>query len=67
VAGYNVYRSAVDGGPYTKLNSSLDAGVNYTDSTVAAGSTYFYVVTSVNSTGMESADSIAASAVVPTP
>jgi hypothetical protein len=66
VAGYNVYRSSVDGGPYAKLNASLDSGLNYTDSSVAAGNTYFYVVTSVNSSGVESANSTVASAVVPT-
>lgn len=28
VVGYNVYRSATSGGPYTKLNLSLDAGTS---------------------------------------
>lgn len=67
VAGYNVYRSEVSGGPYTKLNSSLVIGDTYADSTVQAGLTYYYVVTSVTSGGVESADSAQTSATVPTP
>jgi hypothetical protein len=67
VSGYNVYRSSVSGGPYTKLNTALDTAVSYTDSTVVGGNTYFYVATSVNASGEESADSSEASAAVPTP
>jgi fibronectin type 3 domain-containing protein len=65
VSGYNVYRSTVSGGPYTKLNSALIAATTYTDSTVQASTTYFYVVTSVDSSGVESADSAEVSATVP--
>jgi Abnormal spindle-like microcephaly-assoc'd, ASPM-SPD-2-Hydin len=65
VAGYNVYRSEISGGPYTKLDSSLVTADSYTDSSVQSGLTYFYVVTSVTSAGMESADSIQTSATVP--
>jgi hypothetical protein len=67
VAGYNVYRSGVSGGPYSKLDSSLVTADSYTDSTVQAGLTYYYVVTSVTSTGLESADSAQSSATIPTP
>jgi hypothetical protein len=66
VAGYDVYRSEISGGPYAKLDSSPLAADTYTDSTVQAGSTYYYVVTSVNSSGVQSADSAQASATVPT-
>ena len=31
VAGYNVYRSKVSGGPYTKVNAALVTSVTYTD------------------------------------
>ncbi len=48
VVGYNVYRGTTSGGPYTKLNSSLIVGTTYTDRTVLAGQTYFYVATSVS-------------------
>ena len=65
VAGYNVYRSQTSGGPYTKLDSSIVAADSYTDSTVQSGQTYYYVVTSVTSAGVESADSTQASATVP--
>jgi Abnormal spindle-like microcephaly-assoc'd, ASPM-SPD-2-Hydin/Immunoglobulin domain/Immunoglobulin I-set domain len=65
VSGYNVYRSTVSGGPYTKLNSSLIAATTYTDSTVQASTTYFYVVTSVDSSNVESADSTEVSVTVP--
>src|SRR5271163_2705893 len=65
VTGYNVYRGTTSGGPYAQLNSSLITAVNYTDSTVAAGVTYYYVVTAVNSSNVESTDSNQATAVIP--
>jgi hypothetical protein len=65
VAGYNVYRSTASGGPYTKLNSAPAAATTYTDTTVQSGTTYFYVVTSVDSSGVESADSTEVSANIP--
>jgi hypothetical protein len=66
VSGYNVYRSTQSGTAYTKVNSSLLASQSYTDGSVASGQTYYYVVTSVNSSGVESAYSSQASAVIPT-
>jgi hypothetical protein len=65
VAGYNVYRSEVSGGPYSKLDSSVVATDSYTDSTVQAGLTYYYVVTSVSTAGVESANSAQVTAIVP--
>jgi uncharacterized repeat protein (TIGR03803 family) len=65
VAGYNVYRSSVSGGPYSKINSSLVAATSYADVNVQPGQTYFYVTTAVNSAGVESAYSNQASAVIP--
>ena len=65
VAGYNVYRSEVSGGPFSKLDSSIVTADAYTDSTVQAGLTYYYVVTSITSAGLESADSSQTSATVP--
>jgi fibronectin type 3 domain-containing protein len=67
VAGYNVYRGSVSGGPYTKLNSSLISGTTYMDTTVGAGQTYYYVATAVDSNNNESTYSNQASAVVPSP
>ncbi len=67
VAGYNVYRSQVSGGPYSKLDSTVVSANSYVDATVQAGQTYYYVVTSVTSGGTQSADSTQALATVPTP
>ena len=65
IAGYNVYRGTVSGGPYTKINSSLVAVLDYTDSTVQSGTTYFYVTTAVDSSGNESVFSNEVSATIP--
>jgi hypothetical protein len=65
VVGYNAYSSSVSGGPYTKLTSAPISGSSYTDSNVAAGQTYFFVVTSVDSSNNESAFSTEVSALIP--
>lgn len=66
VSGYNVYRGTTPNGPYsTKLNPSLVTLVDYADSSVASGATYYYVVTSVDSSNVESVDSNQATAVIP--
>jgi hypothetical protein len=49
VTGYNVFRATVSGGPYTQINTSEITGTTYTDATVEAGETYYYVATSVTS------------------
>ncbi len=67
ITGYDVYRGTASGGPYTLLNSSPTSGTTYTDTTVEAGQTYYYVATAVNSSGVQSADSNQATAVVPFP
>ena len=65
VMGYNTYSSQVSGGPYTKMTSAPVAATSYTDSSVTAGQTYYFVVTSVDSNNVESAYSAEASALVP--
>jgi len=65
VVGYNVYRGAASGGPYTKVNSSLDASTLYTDSTVQNGKTYYYVTTAVSAAGAESSFSNQLQMVIP--
>jgi fibronectin type 3 domain-containing protein len=66
VSGYNVYRGTTSNGPYpTKLNPSLVTVADFTDSTVANGTTYYYVVTAVDSSNVESVDSNQATAIVP--
>jgi ASPM-SPD-2-Hydin domain-containing protein/immunoglobulin I-set domain protein/Ig-like domain-containing protein len=67
VIGYNVYRGTVSGGPYTKINSLVDATTTFTDTTVHAGQTYYWVVTAVDSSNFESPYSNEVSATVPTP
>ncbi len=67
VVGYNIYRSTVPGGPYTLVTSSPVSTTTYTDTTVQAGVTYYYVVTAVDASGNESVYSNEASASVPTP
>jgi hypothetical protein len=67
VAGYDVYRAGQSGGPYTMLNSALLSGTTYTDATVQAGQTYYYVVTAVSSAGIQSQYSNQVQAVVPSP
>ena len=65
VAGYSVYRSPVSGTGYAKVSSQLIGGTQYQDTTVLTGQTYFYVVTSSDSSGLESTFSNEAVAVIP--
>ena len=67
VTGYNIYRASASAGPFTSLNSTLDATPFDTDSTVKAGQTYYYVVTAVSSTGTESTYSNEVQVAIPTP
>jgi len=67
VSGYNIYRGSTSGGPYSKLNSALIPGTSFTDNSVQAGLTYFYVTTAVNSSNVESSYSNQAQAIVPSP
>ncbi len=63
--GYYIYRSSKPNGPYARLSSSTTPNTNYSDSTVSGGQTYYYVVTAVNSSNIESTDSNVASATIP--
>jgi hypothetical protein len=58
VAGYNVYR-ATSGGTFTLMTSSPTPEPAWVDSTVQAGITYSYEVTSVDTSGVESVPSSA--------
>ena len=58
---YNVYRSTTSGGPYTSIASGITA-TTYADTGLTNGTTYYYVVTAVNSSGTESTYSNEASA-----
>lgn len=67
VIGYNVYRAGSKSGPFTQINSVLDASTTYTDSTVKGGATYFYEVTAVNAENQESVPSNEVKVVIPSP
>lgn len=45
LAGYNVYRSDVDGSGYVKVGSAAPAEVSFEDSSVVNGNVYYYVIT----------------------
>jgi len=66
VTGYNVYRGT-SSGTYSKITSSPVPATTYTDATVQSGQniTYYYVVTAVDSNGVESTGSNQATATVP--
>ena len=49
VVGYNVYRSETSGGPYSQVNGTLLATSDYLDLGVINETTYYYVVTAVDS------------------
>lgn len=54
VVRYYIYRSLLAAGPFSKLNSVSDASATFTDASVFAGQTYYYVVTAVDSGHVES-------------
>jgi hypothetical protein len=66
--GYNVYRSTVTGGPYTKLSATLSpTTLLFTDTTPVSGKKYFYVVTAVDTSGAESSASSEVAVTIPVP
>jgi fibronectin type 3 domain-containing protein len=65
ISGYNVYRSPSSPTNYAKVNASHNAGLTYTDTSVSAGTSYSYCVTTVDSLGQESVCSAPATANVP--
>ncbi len=67
VVGYYANRGQQSGGPYVRLTPLPIAATTYTDSSVVAGTTYFYVVTAVDGNGNESRYSNEASATITSP
>jgi fibronectin type 3 domain-containing protein len=59
---FNIYRSTVSGGPYTKINAISVVNPTYTDTTGLGSTKYYYVVSGVDSGGYESVYSNEASA-----
>lgn len=66
VIGYYVYRRLGSSGSFAKVASAIDSATSFTDSSVADGMTYFYVVTSVSAANVESAFSAPVSVMIPT-
>lgn len=62
LAGYNVYRSTSSGTQGAKVNGALLTGTTFEDLTVTNATTYFYVVTAVDTSANESAASAEVSA-----
>ena len=67
IAGYDVYRGATSGGPYTKLNTPLVVTTSYIDNGLTAGQTYYYVTKAVDNSGNLSVYSNEAPATIPSP
>jgi len=67
VAGYNIYRSNVAGGPYQLLTRSLVTATSYEDKSVQAGLVYYYAVNAVDTDGNSSDYSNEVRAVIPAP
>jgi len=65
VTGYNVYRSTTSGSAFAKVSSTLLTALKYTDAAVVSGRTYYYVVTAVSGTGVESGYSGQVAAAIP--
>lgn len=62
-SSYNVKRGDVAGGPYKDIATNLTSGTTYTDVNVVPGKTYYYVVTAVNASGVQSYESTEVSAI----
>jgi hypothetical protein len=65
VVGYNVYRTAGGSDIYTLLNPTVLMVPAFTDTTVAGGRTYDYIVESVDAQGKQSLPSNTFTAVIP--
>ena len=65
VAGYVVYRSVDSSGPFARVSSEAVPSGQYTDTGLAAGHTYYYVVASLDSDEVESEYSEPIAATVP--
>ena len=65
VDGYNVYRAFAPGAPFLKLNTARVKALTFIDHDVESGSTYYYFVTAVDSSGHESSESSQVSATIP--
>ena len=65
--GYMFTAVLQPGGPYAKMNTSASPGNSFSDNTIQAGQTYYYVTTAVDDTNNESVYSNESHAGVPMP
>lgn len=63
--GFNCYRSTTAQGPWMQINAVPVAVMTFRDNNVTSGSTYWYYVTAISSSGAESPPSNIASGKVP--
>jgi fibronectin type 3 domain-containing protein len=64
--GYTVSRSDTTGGPYTQIGATTDQNATtFSDSGIAAGATYYYVVTATNAAGAHTPSNEATATVLP--
>ncbi len=63
VTGYNIMRGTTNGGPYTKISSSVSNG--FSNTTVSPATTYYYVVQAYDVAGNVSGNSNQASVTTP--
>ncbi|MGZ3600913.1 MAG: alpha-amylase family glycosyl hydrolase, partial [Ktedonobacterales bacterium] len=64
LAGYDIYRSNIANGLYTKVNAGPVTGTSYTDRGTDNAKTYYYVVRAVSNQSVESLDSAVAKPIV---
>jgi hypothetical protein len=65
ISGYRAYRAPSGTTAYALLNSTVDTQTDFVDSTVQSGTSYDYIVTSVDANGNESAPSNAITVSIP--
>jgi len=65
VVGYNIYRAPSGSTTYSLLNATVNTPTEYTDTTVASGSSYSYYVESVDAQGNQSVPSNILSFTIP--
>ncbi|MGI8966927.1 MAG: DUF7594 domain-containing protein [Limisphaerales bacterium] len=62
--GYNISRAPASGGPYTQIASGVTT-TSYTDTGLAAGTTYFYTVVAINACGNSASSAYIGAATIP--
>lgn len=65
--GFNVYRATTVGGTYTQINTTMIpvSTLQFVDSAVVAGTTYFFTVDAQDANGVHSAQSAPIAATIP--